>query len=589
MDHKEKLKSIYELSFTISDINNIPEQYQQNLGIIADNVYTHKSVYTVLVTLLVHKILFPAQDIRYHQENLEGGFSGRSIDTKFITPTLKELGLPSMAESGWLARSMEQPYPYTLSYQGKISNKNVKSAFLEIIDFIEKYPECSENILRFLLYRITIQPKKPKAIFCINEKCSSRKNLSERIDCQSCGSNLLLDGNYRVLKQLGEGGYGKAYEVLDSDDQFHVLKILIKLDKKSIELFNREIDVIKKLNHTGIPKYQDDFTFSPNNSQDKYPCLVMEKIEGENLREWMEKRNGDPINEKRALDWLEQLTLILHNVHQNNLFHRDIKPSNIMLKNDGRLVLIDFGAVRVIDDDYKEDIKKGIITKVNSEGYSPLEQEIGQASHQSDFFALGRTFVYLLTGKEPCEISEISPNLHTDTKFNWRDENPNIPQYLADFIDKLMNKNINNRPKDTAEILNFLQEPITKNSSNIFSEPTFPARVAHVESRYVLIINRGSVHGIQIGQKMRIYACEEEIKDPLTEEIIGYSEIEKGIGKIIRVREKISFLRSNQVYSKVEPSLLSKSFSILDRLAKINEGKLVPFDDPEVGDRIEPI
>jgi hypothetical protein len=325
MDHKDKLKSIYELSFTISDINNIPEQYQQNLGIIADNVYTHKSVYTVLVTLLVHKILFPAQDIRYHQENLEGGFSGRSIDTKFITPTLKELGLPSMAESAWLSRSMQEPYPYTLSYQGKISNKNVKSAFLEIIDFIEKYPECSENTLRFLLYKIIIQAKKPKTILCINEKCSNHENLSERIDCQSCGSNLLLDGNYRVVKQLGEGGYGKAYEVLDSDDQFHVLKILIKLDKKSIELFNREIDVIQKLNHTGIPKYQDDFTFSPNNSQDKYPCLIMEKIEGENLQEWMKKRNGDPINEKRTLDWLQQLTLILHNVHQNNLFHRDIR------------------------------------------------------------------------------------------------------------------------------------------------------------------------------------------------------------------------------------------------------------------------
>lgn len=218
MDHKDKLKNIYELSFTISDINNIPEQYQQSLVIIANSVYNQKAVYTVLVTLLVHKTLFPNQDIRYHQENLEGGFSGRRIDTKFITPTLKELGLPSMAESGWLARSMEQPYPYTLSYQGKISNKNVKSAFLEIIDFIEKYPEFSENILRFLLYKIIMQPKKPKIILCINEKCSSRENLGERIYCQSCDSNLLLDGNYRVLKQLGEGGYGKAYEVLDSDD-----------------------------------------------------------------------------------------------------------------------------------------------------------------------------------------------------------------------------------------------------------------------------------------------------------------------------------------------------------------------------------
>jgi DNA (cytosine-5)-methyltransferase 1 len=47
-----------------------------------------------------------------------GGFSGRRIDTQYITPTLKELGLPAMAESGWLTRSLEQPYPYTLDYNG---------------------------------------------------------------------------------------------------------------------------------------------------------------------------------------------------------------------------------------------------------------------------------------------------------------------------------------------------------------------------------------------------------------------------------------------------------------------------------------
>jgi DNA (cytosine-5)-methyltransferase 1 len=93
------------LSSSINDIRDIPQQEQDDITTIAENVYNQKAVYTVLITLLVHKTLFPAQDIRYHQENLKGGFSGRTIDTKFITPTLKELGLPSMAESGWLTRS----------------------------------------------------------------------------------------------------------------------------------------------------------------------------------------------------------------------------------------------------------------------------------------------------------------------------------------------------------------------------------------------------------------------------------------------------------------------------------------------------
>jgi DNA (cytosine-5)-methyltransferase 1 len=154
MNHKEKLKSIYNLSFLIDDIKNITQEYKEYIGIIGNNVYQQKGVYTVLITLITHKILFPTQDIRNHQDNMEGGFSGRTIDTKFITPTLKELQLPAMAESGWLTRSLEQPYPYTLDYQGNISNKQVKTAFLQLIDYVEKRPELSENILRLLLNKV---------------------------------------------------------------------------------------------------------------------------------------------------------------------------------------------------------------------------------------------------------------------------------------------------------------------------------------------------------------------------------------------------------------------------------------------------
>ncbi len=170
MNHREKLRNLYNLSSSINDINDIPQEYQNYITIIADNVYNQKAVYTVLVTLLVHKTLFPKQDIRYHQVNLKDGFSGRTIDTEFITPTLKELGLPSMAESGWLTRSLEQPYPYLLDYQGKISNKKVKLAFLEILDYIQRYSNCSQNILRILLHTIiNLQNKNIIEIIKISE------------------------------------------------------------------------------------------------------------------------------------------------------------------------------------------------------------------------------------------------------------------------------------------------------------------------------------------------------------------------------------------------------------------------------------
>ncbi len=158
MNHKEKLLEIYKKSKNINNIN-IDVTLREKLDVIANNCYNQKGVYTVLVTLIVHKIINPKQDIRYHQAKMKGGFSGRTIDTEYITPTLKELGLPSMAESGWLTRSLEQPYPYTLSYEGKISKQKVKQAFLEIIDFIQHNHQQSEVILQILLNSISKKTK----------------------------------------------------------------------------------------------------------------------------------------------------------------------------------------------------------------------------------------------------------------------------------------------------------------------------------------------------------------------------------------------------------------------------------------------
>jgi len=117
--------------------NKLNPKTLQNIQTIAKKSFNQKGVFTVLVTLSIYKIVNPKQDIRKHQTQINGGFSGRSMDTKYITPTLKRLGLPSMAESGWLTRSLEQPYPYNLDYEGKISNKAVKKSFLELLNDIE--------------------------------------------------------------------------------------------------------------------------------------------------------------------------------------------------------------------------------------------------------------------------------------------------------------------------------------------------------------------------------------------------------------------------------------------------------------------
>lgn len=151
MNHKEKLLEIYKKSFDISDIKNISKEDKQYLENIILNIDKNKGVYTVLITLLVHKLIDPKQDIRFFQNKMKKGFSARTIDTKYITPTLKELKLPSMAESGWLTRSLEQPYPYTLKYEGEISGKDMKKSFLKIVDSFQNKSSLTENFLRLIL------------------------------------------------------------------------------------------------------------------------------------------------------------------------------------------------------------------------------------------------------------------------------------------------------------------------------------------------------------------------------------------------------------------------------------------------------
>ena len=144
----------------------VPSSILKDVESIGKNCNKQKAVYTVLVTLLYYKYLHPEQDIRYHQAQLPNGFSGRTFDTNYVTPILEKLGLPAMAESGWLTRSLEQPYPYTKDYSGKISS-GLRTPFLNTLDYVEKNPEKAIDLLKFLLktvdevvkeYRVNITP-----------------------------------------------------------------------------------------------------------------------------------------------------------------------------------------------------------------------------------------------------------------------------------------------------------------------------------------------------------------------------------------------------------------------------------------------
>lgn len=300
---------------------------------------------------------------------------------------------------------------------------------------------------------------------CINPQCSQPQNPDNVLFCQTCGSELLLEGRYRVLSILGGGGFGKTFAVSDAHTQTSkVLKVLINNHPKAVELFQREAEVLTRLQHPGIPKVETNgyFVYFPRNSQEPIHCLVMEKIEGLDLCEYLRQRDNRPIDQKLALQWLKEVVTILQQVHQQDLFHRDIKPSNIMLRADGRLALIDFGTARAVTGTYIAKQAIGQVTGVISAGYTPLEQVNGQAVQQSDFFALGRTFIYLLTGQEPSHPKIY--NSYTD-ELNWRDylkqsktHPTNISPQFADLLDQMMARLPHQRPQNTQAILQRLAE-----------------------------------------------------------------------------------------------------------------------------------
>ena len=311
-------------------------------------------------------------------------------------------------------------------------------------------------------------------VYCINPWCSQRQNSAEESVCQACGTPLLIADRFRLLYPLRSLEMDTSTQVFEAIDvpgtiadqpgTHKVLKVLCSQDEKKIELVEREAHILRFLNFPGIPRvFVDDyFTYRPNKFPFDLHCIAIQKIEGQTLEAWSEQEG--PISQSLALDWLRQLVEILDRVHQQNHFHRDIKPTNIILKPDGQLVLIDFGAVRDVTTTYLAKVsgppnQTGFytdldVTAVQTIGYTPPEQADGKALPQSDFYALGRTFVHLMTGVHPRKLST-----DYDTgELLWREMAPQIDQPVIDFIDELIDLVPGKRPKNTQYILQFLSD-----------------------------------------------------------------------------------------------------------------------------------
>ncbi|MEG3842695.1 serine/threonine-protein kinase [Microcoleus sp. herbarium14] len=292
-------------------------------------------------------------------------------------------------------------------------------------------------------------------IYCINPQCEQRENPAAAQNCQACGTALLIADRYRILKPVRSPNPARPTDIFEVEDlgtgenEWGTVKVLKVLkhthNPDSVRLFQQEARVLIWLAGRGsVPQVEPDGYFPiklPNNSQ-KLSCLVMEKISGENLAEFLTKNQY--VSQELALNWLQQMLHILHKIHKYHLVHRDIKPSNLMLAANGKLRLIDFGAATEAGID---------TTPVGSAGYCAPEQVAGKAEARSDFFALGRTFVHLLTGLQPIDF----PVTAKTGKINWRNQAVGVDQLLVSSIDELMEPIPENRPENTQVILEKLK------------------------------------------------------------------------------------------------------------------------------------
>ncbi|MBD2179171.1 serine/threonine protein kinase [Pseudanabaena sp. FACHB-1998] len=357
---------------------------------------------------------------------------------------------------------------------------------------------------------------------CINPSCKvpNHPDNDDNSICQSCGSELLIDDCYSVTKLLNDsGGFGVVYEIENPAGQAKILKILkqeLNEDSKAVSLFQQEAFVLGQIEHAGIPKIE---TYVHHTLVDGKILhgIVMQKILGLNLEEWINQRQNKPIAQKRAIVWLRQLVEILSLVHSRGYFHRDIKPANVMMTPSGQLVLIDFGTAREATHTYLAKIG-GLqgVTSICSVGYTAPEQEKGFAVPQSDFYSLGCTMIHLVTGKYPLDYYNPARDM-----FEWRSHATEISDEFGDLIDVLIARKPSDRPVNCESILKVLKEiekidqlaPHHKNSKRKSIQKALKESTRKPPSPIVLTVAVivAACAGLSIGTVIKISVIGEEI------------------------------------------------------------------------------
>ncbi|QLE47284.1 CHASE2 domain-containing protein [Nostoc sp. C057] len=274
-------------------------------------------------------------------------------------------------------------------------------------------------------------------------------------------SGKVLARRYKIVKVLGSGGFSETYIAEDTQRPGSPRCVVKQLKPASTKpealqlarrLFHSEAQTLEKLGtHDQIPQLLAYF------EEDEEFYLVQEQIIGHTLNQ--ELPPGRAIDEIAAIKIVRDLLQTLTFVHQNNVIHRDIKPSNIIRRHsDGKLVLIDFGAVKEVSTKQLDTEEQTPFTiGIGTQGYAPSEQCFGRPQYSSDIYAVGMVGIRALTGVAPRELDR-----DADGEIKWSDAyggklRSQVSRSVANILSKMVLDDFKHRYQSASEALEDLK------------------------------------------------------------------------------------------------------------------------------------